>query len=132
MIPFDAQPRDIFTVKGNDPAQLNELLSSLLAQKAEGGTDIYAATVRAMDAMEKLGSREEYQVAIILMTDGRSEGQPASLFNRWEKAHIPVFTIMFADADPAQLEIIAKRTKARNFDGRKNLIEAFREARGYN
>ena len=45
---------------------------------------------------------------------------------------IPVFSILFGDADPQQLDEIAKHTSGRVFDGRKDLVQAFREAKGYN
>ena len=43
-----------------------------------------------------------------------------------------MFAITFGDADPQQLEALAQLTRARVFDGRKDLAAAFRTARGYN
>lgn len=45
---------------------------------------------------------------------------------------ILVFSIMFADANPNQLEVLATLTNARVFDGRKDLIDALRKVKGYN
>ena len=45
---------------------------------------------------------------------------------------VPVFSIMFGDADPEQLEQLAEATNARVFDGREELIDAFRKVKGYN
>ena len=45
---------------------------------------------------------------------------------------VPVFSIMFGDADPEQLEQLAEATNARVFDGREDLIDAFRKVKGYN
>ena len=45
---------------------------------------------------------------------------------------VPVFSIMFGDADPEQLEELAEATNARVFDGREDLIDAFRKVKGYN
>ena len=47
-------------------------------------------------------------------------------------AQVPVFSIMFGDADETQLEELAQYTNARVFDGRENLTEAFRSVKGYN
>ena len=44
----------------------------------------------------------------------------------------PVFSIMFGSADPTQLEELAELTHARVFDGREDLIGAFRSVKGYN
>ncbi len=46
---------------------------------------------------------------------------------------VPVFSIMFGDsADPTQLEELAGYTHGRVFDGREDLIGAFRSVKGYN
>ena len=47
-------------------------------------------------------------------------------------ADVPVFSIMFGSADPTQLESLAELTHARVFDGREDLIGAFRSVKGYN
>ena len=44
----------------------------------------------------------------------------------------PVFGITFGEADRSQLDHIAETTRARVFDGTKDLREAFRTMRGYN
>ena len=45
---------------------------------------------------------------------------------------IPVYSIMFGEAVEYELRDIAKLTNARVFDGKKDLLEAFKEVRGYN
>jgi Ca-activated chloride channel family protein len=54
------------------------------------------------------------------------------LVEHTDAADIPVFAIMFGDASPDQLKEIADTTSGRVFDGRTDLVRAFREARGYN
>ena len=39
---------------------------------------------------------------------------------------------MFGDASSYQLDEIAKLSNAKVFDGRTNLLEAFKQVRGYN
>ena len=41
-------------------------------------------------------------------------------------------TILFGEADPQQMQELARVTSGRMFDGRKDMITAFREAKGYN
>ena len=48
------------------------------------------------------------------------------------KKDIPIYSIMFGDAKENQLIDIANLTNAKVFDGRTNLLEAFKEVRGYN
>ena len=45
---------------------------------------------------------------------------------------IPVFSIMFGDAEESQLEELAQYTNGRVFDGTEDLIGAFRSVKGYN
>ena len=45
---------------------------------------------------------------------------------------IPIYSIMFGNADNSQLSNIASLTNAKVFDGRTNLLEAFKQVRGYN
>jgi Ca-activated chloride channel family protein len=70
------------------------------------------------------------------MSDGKSEGSLEE-FARTAEAEslgrdIPVYTILFGDADPSQMEALAKWSGGKMFDGRKNVVESFREAKGYN
>lgn len=45
---------------------------------------------------------------------------------------IPIFGIMFGDAQEEDLEEIATMSKARVFDGRNDMIKAFQNVKGYN
>ena len=45
---------------------------------------------------------------------------------------IPIYGIMFGSANDNQLLEISKYTGGKVFDGRTNLLEAFKEVRGYN
>ena len=69
------------------------------------------------------------------MTDGASNsGSLAQLRSSYNaiKKDIPIYSIMFGDASSYQLEGIAELTNAKVFDGRTNLLEAFKQVRGYN
>ena len=48
------------------------------------------------------------------------------------KREIPIYSIMFGEADSSQLSKIANLTNAKVFDGRTSLLEAFKQVRGYN
>lgn len=132
IVPFDSAPRLIEHTSGNDSDSLENLRTCILRNTAGGGTDIYAAASAALAKISSTKSREDYSVSVILMTDGKSEGRYEDLMAVWKNTPVPIFTIMFGDADPTQLERISKATRARSFDGRKNLISAFREAKAYN
>lgn len=117
-----------------------ELLRSVERLRAGGGTDIYGCAAEAVTTLHRHLAKEPGSAlpAVLLMTDGRSEGSIAVLRNAEEAARrtldldIPVFGILFGDAERQQLDAIAALTRARVFDGRRDLEAAFRAARGYN
>lgn len=132
VIPFDSVPRDVWTAEGNG-SELNSLLEQVQEQDADGGTDIYSATVMGLQEMQQY-DLSQYTPAIILMTDGMSEDDWDLFQTEYDSLgkDIPVFSIMFGDADPEQLNQLAEYTNARVFDGREDLIGAFRSVKGYN
>ena len=73
-----------------------------------------------------------YHTAIIVMSDGKSDGSLNDLQHTALWRDIPVYTILFGDADPDQMRQLAETTSGRMFDGRKDMISAFRHAKGYN
>src|SRR5262249_55142692 len=103
-------------------------------RRAGGGTDMYECGRKAFDVMKKDLAAGGYLPAIVMMTDGRSDGDADAFLSAWRKEghNIPIFGITFGDADRKQLDRLAKETSARVFDGGKNLVDAFRSARGYN
>jgi len=138
VIPFSSKPIDQWEVKGNADDDLSRLLAQINAQQAEGGTDIFTPVLQARDAIRKLPDLEGYSPAIILMTDGKSEsGMSLDHFRQvWQSAgragDVPIYSITFGSADDTQLKQLAELSSGRVFDGRSDLIRAFRQARGYN
>ena len=69
------------------------------------------------------------------MTDGAGNvGTFESLFNKYHQVNrkIPIYSIMFADALQSQLNKISEMSNGKVFDGKTNLVEAFKEVREYN
>ena len=132
LIPFSGAPRAVYTAQGSG-AELEALYTRAEAEVAIGGTDIYTA---AQEGLRQLAAYDlaQYTPAIILLTDGVSDGSLSDFQAAYAAlgADIPVFSIMFGDADPTQLETLAELTHARVFDGREDLIGAFRSVKGYN
>jgi len=134
ILPFDARVRGIHQGRGTEADQAR-LLAAVENEQANGGTDFYTCALQAMELMAKLPDRANYLAAIALMTDGKSDTKNRDLFlRRWQErgAELPVFGITFGDADRSQLDQLAEKTRARVFDGTKDLREAFRTMRGYN
>ena len=48
------------------------------------------------------------------------------------KEYLPIYSITFGSADEYELQDIAELTNGKVFDGRSDLVSAFKEVRGYN
>ncbi len=133
IIPFSKVPRDTLESQGNTPEQLLALYQQLATNEPSGGTDLYAATWRAHRTLLPHVESGQYHPAIIVMSDGKSDGTLSGLKSAiGAEPQIPIFTILFGDADPDQMKALADWGTGRMFDGRKDVIAAFRKAKGYN
>ncbi len=132
LIPFNDRVLAFYTAKGSGQ-ELEKLYDTIKQLRTGGGTDMYAAAERGLKMLEQY-DLSQYTPAIIILSDGVSSGS----FSDFEEAYqelgqeVPIFSIMFGDADETQLEELAACTNARVFDGRENLTEAFRSVKGYN
>ena len=132
LIPFNEDVIDTYTAEGNG-SDLEALYNEVEDLGPRGGTDMYRAAVRGLEMLREY-DLSQYTPAIILLTDGQSDGSIRDFESSYQEMgeDIPVFSIMFGDADETQLEDLAEYTNARVFDGRENLTEAFRSVKGYN
>ena len=132
IIPFNDETLGVYTAEGNGPA-LEDLYTTIEALGPGGGTDMYQAAVQGIDALKQY-DLSAYTPAIILLTDGQSGGSFSQLADAYASlgSQVPIFSIMFGDADESQLEDLAEFSNARVFDGREDLVGAFRSVKGYN
>lgn len=135
IIPFNHLPQRGIKAVGNSPETLNALLNFIDGLEPGGGTDIYLAAVKALELTGKVDVLENYFPAVILLTDGKSSGDIATLRQARERLtggrDIPIYAITFGNADETQLRMISEMTIGRVFHG-TNLVNAFRKAKGYN
>ncbi len=111
-----------------------EILSKIENIEPRGGTNIYDTITKAIDELKDVDT-ETYNTSIVLMTDGLgNSGSKDNMIQAidTQENKIPVYSIMFGNADSDQLEEIAELTHGKVFDGRSNLLEAFKTVRGYN
>ena len=130
---FDDTILDVQAAADDSDEALAELNQKVADFQIAGGTDIYRAAAEALEIASGY-DLTNYTPAIILMTDGRSNYNYSNfeeVWNRYEE-DIPIFSITFGDADPSQLEELAKISGGRVFDGTKDLTSAFRSVKGYN
>lgn len=119
------------TNKGNETT---EILKKIHELEPSGATALYLAAKQAILKLEN-EDQETYNLSVVLMTDGQGNigkySDLQSVYNNYKK-QIPIYSIMFGNADESQLNGIANLTNAKVFDGKKDLVKAFKEVRGYN
>ncbi|MBN1965617.1 MAG: VWA domain-containing protein [Anaerolineae bacterium] len=125
---------DAWTVRGNNQADLINLYNQIAAWSPAGGTNIFGAARAGLERARQIRT-DECLPSVILMTDGADTNGQQDSFTSYLAANeneIPVFAILFANANSDQLNQITSATFARTFDGTADLVQAFRSAKGYN
>ena len=136
VIPFTDSVSDVWTAPDASEESLEDLYGKIAGEATVGGTDIYRAAREGLELIARNYDLDQYTPAIILMTDGMSNGSED--FEDFQAAYeaagedVPVFSILFGDAEKSELEELAELTNARVFDGREDLVGAFRSVKGYN
>ena len=130
VIAFGNSVNKPWSAKGNNT---KSLIDNINKYKLDGATSLYPAAESALKILKD--ESNEYNSSVILMTDG--EGNIGS-FRELEKTYksinreIPIYSITFGDASFEQLNKMAQLSNGKVFDGRENLLEAFKTVRGYN
>lgn len=132
VIPFSGRILDEWNT--DNGLETDFLINSILSLQPTGATNIYDSSIRALEILENEDS-STYNLSVVLMTDGMSNmGSYVNLARRYRERgkDIPIYSIMFGDAYEQDLTQIADLTNAKVFDGRLDLLKAFKEVRGYN
>ena len=117
-----------------DGTQTQNLLDKVNSYGVGGTTALYDACIKALEILRKEDA-EKYNLSVVLMTDGEANvGTYSSLKYEYNSVNmqIPIYSIMFGDASEKQLKEIATLTNAKIFNGKTDLVKAFKEVRGYN
>ena len=132
IIPFSNNVQDVWNTDNGTDTEI--LLNKIKSNKVSGSTALYPAAIKALEILRNEDS-EEYNTSIVLMTDGHgnvgSFKELETYFNRIDKK-APIYSIMFGSAEIEQLQEIANLSNGKVFDGKEDLVEAFKEVRGYN
>lgn len=132
VVPFSSTV--LSTISTNDGTKTEKIINFMNSTKPNGMTALHPACEKALDLLENEDS-EKYNLSIVLMTDGEGNvGNYSSLHNKYvgNKKRIPIYSIMFGTARMSQLNQIATMSNAKVFDGKTDLVKAFKEVRGYN
>lgn len=126
---------------GTDKAANREALRALDAQvqalKVDGGTAIYDALAAVYpQALTEL-KKGQRNVSIVLMTDGenrdgRSLAQFQTFVQSLDERRVPVYAILYGEANQSEMNALASLTGGRVFDARKtSLKSAMKAIRNY-
>ena len=132
IIPFASNVKAVWNTTNGSETDI--LLANINNERATGSTALYPAAIKALEIL-KDEDNNTYNTSVILMTDGLANvGTFADLNNYYKSINknIPIYSIMFGSANQRQLQDIANLSNAKVFDGKTNLVEAFKEVRGYN
>lgn len=134
---FSDQPNQPITVAFNreDPATADELNAYIDGLSAEGGTALYPALLEALRATDV----SEGIPSIVLLGDG--EANTGLNFREFEAEYeqlpasqrqVPVFVILYGEANLDEMEQLAELTGGEVFDAIGGDLEsAFKEIRGF-
>ena len=132
IIAFNKYVEDAWSTE--DGTQTQNLLDKVNSYGVGGTTALYDACIKALEILRKEDA-EKYNLSVVLMTDGEANvGTYSSLKYEYNSVNmqIPIYSIMFGDASEKQLKEIATLTNAKIFNGKTDLVKAFKEVRGYN
>lgn len=132
IIPFASDANE--TWSGTNVTQSTDLLDKINNYQIGGTTALYTACQRAIEILSQ-EDMNKYNVSVVLMTDGLGNvGSYRELNETYKRINkqIPIYSIMFGDASENQLNEIAKMSNGKVFDGKTDLIKAFKQVRGYN
>ena len=129
---FNDMVSDItYSENGIDTGNLIELINK---KEPSGATNIYDSVTKSINDLQSVDINK-YNVSVVLMTDGQGNSGNESKMNKAIKANkidVPVYSITFGSASEYQLKRIADSTGGMVFDGREDLLKAFKMVRGYN
>lgn len=144
MVPFSADVEEVTNFTVDDPtgqgSDMGAIRQAIEALTAGGGTAIYTALRKAYETVDAAYPTDPQRYySIVLMSDGENnEGASYQEFTQWHRSlppelqNVPVFTILFGDANQGEMSGIAELTGGRLFDAQKEpLSTIFKEIRGY-
>lgn len=132
IIPFNG--RNLGEWHTDNGVETQQLIDNIVSLAPNGSTNVYDAVIRALEILNA-EDLTTYNLSIIVMSDGMSNtGTYSALARKYNliKKDIPIYSIMFGNAYESELEEMAELTNAKVFDGKSDLLKAFKEVRGYN
>ena len=132
IVPFGTNVMGVWSTENG--IETKDVLNKIENTSPNGSTALYPAAIKALELLQN-EDRDTYNVSIILMTDGQANvGRFSDLETKYKQLgkNIPIYSITFGSASERELDKIANMTNAKVFDGKTDLVRAFKEVRGYN
>ena len=130
VLAFETKVNNAWSATGSD---MKNLLEKINNYPVGGSTSLYPAASEALKLLKNESSN--YNVSVVLMTEGEGNiGTFQELSDVYQSIgrEIPIYSITFGSASENQLNKMASLSNGKVFDGRNNLVEAFKMVRGYN
>ena len=131
VIPFETDYKTVWgPYYGNNTS---DLIYKIKSKSVGGSTALYGAIEKALDTLKF--ETDDYNKVVIAMTDGAANVGSFTNLSKYynnNKLRIPIYSITFGSASERQLQEIATMSNAKVFDGKENLLAAFKEVRNYN
>ncbi len=131
VITFSNEVSNVWTTDSG--YETETLINNIEGFNTGGGTALYDAIENGLLILND--ETDDYTKTIIAMTDGAvnigSFNDLSRTYRNLDK-EIPVYSITFGNANETELSRIATLTNAKVFDGKTDLLKAFKEVRGYN
>lgn len=132
VIPFGTSVMGYWST--SDGLTLDQILTNIENEELSAATALYPASVKALQVLSD-EDPSKYVSSVILMTDGYANvgsfEELQSTYNRINR-EIPIYSITFGGASEVELQQISDLTNGKVFDGKTNLLLAFKKVRGYN
>jgi Ca-activated chloride channel family protein len=136
VMPYSESVVAEWTLQGNDPNGLDDLMAKIEGQAPLSGTYTHKALLHALAQAKTYASTGKYHTSVILMSDGEATDSLQDFFRRVDQDRIgrdiPIYSVLFGQAKERDMKALADGMAGRMFDGRKDMAKAFREAKGYN
>lgn len=135
IVPFNSSVMDVHEAKGNGK-EMKALYDQAQSISPDGGTALFLALDQTLTMIEEdyANNLSDYTPMIVILSDGMATDAPDQFNSHYQSMgmDIPIFSIMFGNAEEDQLKELANLSNGRVFDGREDLIKAFQSVKGYN
>lgn len=145
ILPFSdkSDPLQKFELGSDNAAneeKLKEIAGRVSALRAAGGTAMFDAVQQAyLQAAARRRQEPDRFYSVVVLSDGETNvGMNERQFAAWyaslpaQDKGIKIFPVLFGDADPKQMKLLAQTTGGKMFDSRKTDLRAiFKDIRGY-